>query len=217
MGRIFGRKKQPDALPPEEQAIAALRAWEDAHFPGRGSARYADYRTETGQICSLRGVRLDGLEIAVSRNESADKTLLTASTPPLLTCTLPTAVRRYREAFARAVGQFRANRIRQAALDTGCRNDPLFEKIAHVFCVRLSELLHELTYLPFENAEEEPAALRAAGERLNALLSGLKSLNRSYVQYMYSLTRAGFEDTALLREEIRIAVEAMHDVTGGTS
>ena len=112
-----------------------------------------------------------------------------------------------------AAAEFRENRARLAKMDEVFQDDPLFRQIDHVFAVKLETLLHELSFCSPAELGDVVYFTEMHG-RITALTDDLRELNRQFSDYMYSLTRADYEDTSQALAEIRLSVESMAEVTG---
>lgn len=212
-----GKKQQPpEELPPAERAAAELKAWAGRHFPHPGGLRFAFYRTDTGTELSLRGGRIDRAEqTEKTGNETGGKLVQYQSSVQIPWTPLPTVAKRFADELQTALAVYRDHENKRAALSEFDRNDAFFARIGDVFAAHLTILLHELNYCQFERCGgTDNAYCTAVMERLEAQLRELRTVNRLCADYLYALTRAELEDSSAALEEIRIAVDAMTEVTG---
>ena len=120
----------------------------------------------------------------------------------------PALIAQYRSDVCKEVQAYRANVKRLGTLDGVLKKDSFFEEIDRLFCNKLKVLHNELMFCKFD-ALGEPNYFYETYGKLASLCKDMQSLNTYFSDYMYALSRLGYEDNKKDLERIKISVEAM--------
>lgn len=123
---------------------------------------------------------------------------------------LPALITQYRSDVNKEIQAFRSNIKKLEKLSRELKNDSFFEETDRLFCNKLKVLYNELMFCKFERLGE-PDYFYEIYAKLTSLFNDLKSLNTYFSDYMYALSRLGYEDNKSDLERIKISVKAMSE------
>ncbi len=198
-------QQQPRAGAESKASIARLNKWEQTHFPNNC---YNFYRTENGERISLQQIRTPSRK---SNQSGSFLGKIKEIFDTLDQMFLPSYIANYRNAFHKEIQTFQNNLKKLESLHLAYRNDPLFEKIDHVFHTKLHMLYNELLFCQFDRLGEA-AYFQKMDDRMSSLRMDMLELNKNFSDYMYALTRAEYENTTSDQVMIQASVEAMAEV-----
>lgn len=202
-----------------ENVIKDLAKWEQAHF------RSTDYRYDhqTGQsvitfsyttYINDAGVSVNLSNIPLPFTEKQETRGIVNRFKewmnPQPKTSLPALIAQYRNNVNKEIQCFRANVKRLNKLSEELKNDSFFEETKRLFCNKLKVLYNELMFCKFESLGE-PHYFYEIRAKLTSLCNDLNALNTYFSEYMYALSRLGYEDNNQDLERIKISVKAMAD------
>ena len=93
-------------------------------------------------------------------------------------------------------------------MNTEIKKDSLFAEIDHLFATRIKMLYNELLFCRFADLGEQTYYNRIV-TIIDNIYNDMQTLNTSFMDYMYALSRTEYENNRQDLEKIRITVEAM--------
>lgn len=205
-----------------EAVINKLTKWEQEHFTSTGyrydrqtgqsiiTFRYTIYKNDAGGSVNLSILPLPFIEKQEIRGiVNRFKEWVNPQPKP----SSPALIAQYRNNVSKEIQGFRANVKRLEKLSRELKNDSFFEEIDRLFCNKLKILYNELLFCKFENLGE-PNYFYEIHAKLTSLCNDLNALNTYFSDYMYALSRLGYENNKQDLEKIKISVKAMAEVAG---
>lgn len=203
-----------------EKAIKQLENWEQEHFTYTGyrydrqtgqsiiTFRYTTYKNDAGGSVNLSRISLPFTEKQESRGiVNRFKDWINPQPKP----SLPSLIAQYRSNVDKEIQAFRSNVKKIEKLSGEMKKDSFFEETDRLFCNKLKVLYNELLFCKFENLGDSDYFYEIYA-KLTSLFNDLKSLNTYFSDYMYALSRLGYEDNKSDLERIKISVKAMSEV-----
>lgn len=203
-----------------EKAIKQLENWEQEHFTYTGyrydrqtgqsiiTFRYTTYKNDAGGSVNLSRISLPFTEKQESRGiVNRFKDWINPQPKP----SLPSLIAQYRSNVDKEIQAFRSNVKKIEKLSGEMKKDSFFEETDRLFCNKLKVLYNELLFCKFENLGDSDYFYEIYA-KLTSLCNDFKSLNTYFSDYMYALSRLGYEDNKSDLERIKISVKAMSEV-----
>ena len=124
--------------------------------------------------------------------------------------TISDLIEEYREQIGQEILRFRANILKLNQLSEVQRKDPLFYDIDHLFCTKLNVLHNELVFCQFDNLGNADYFCKT-NSTFTSLFKDFHTLNDSFSEYMYALSRTAFDDNRQDLEIIKTKVRSMSE------
>lgn len=202
-----------------EKVIKQLENWEKEHFTYTGyrydrqtgqsiiTFRYTSYKNDAGGTVNLSRISLPFTAKQETRGiMNRFKEWVNPQPKP----SLPALIAQYRSDVNKEIQAFRSNVKKLEKLSGELKNDSFFEETDRLFCNKLKVLYNELLFCKFENLGDSDYFYEIYA-KLTSLCNDFKSLNTYFSDYMYALSRLGYEDNKQDLERIKISVKAMSD------
>lgn len=202
-----------------DKIIKQLENWKKEHFTYTGyrydrqtgqsviTFRYTTYKNDAGGSVNLSRIPLPFTAKQENRGiVNRFKDWINPQPKP----SLPALIAQYRSNVNKEIQAFRSNVKRLEKLSGELKNDSFFEETDRLFCNKLKVLYNELLFCKFENLGDSDCFYEIYA-KLTSLYNDLKSLNTYFSDYMYALSRLGYEDNKQDLERIKISVKAMSE------
>lgn len=202
-----------------EAVINKLTKWEQEHFTSTGyrydrqsgksiiTFRYTTYKNDAGGTVDLSRIPLP---FAENQDKKGIVGRFKEWVNPQPKPSFPALIAQYRSDVDKEIQAFRANVKRLDNLNSDLKRDCFFEETDRLFRNKLKVLYNELTFCKFDSLGE-PCYFYEIYNKLTTLCDDLKSLNTYFSDYMYALSRLGYEDNRQDLERIKISVSAMSE------
>lgn len=197
-----------------KKTIELLRSWHNSHFEANRychnkAAYYHNYLTDGGEKIPLSQIRIPILKQEMPQTVFGKiKAIAKYLDEPYL----PYYISDYHDKIHKEICRFKENLKKHENLSENLKEDPLFEKIDHIFNSKLKILYNELLFCKFEKLGDDDY-FNKVNKRLTLLHQNLQSLNTDFADYMYALTNTEYENTKQDLSLIRIRVESMSEVS----
>lgn len=112
--------------------------------------------------------------------------------------------------FVKEIENFRSYAEKLNSLNDEVKNDSFFTEVDHIFAGKLKMLHNELLFCKFEKLENLDYYNKIINI-IDSIYTDLKLLNTYFSDYMYALSRLGYEDNKSDLERIKISVKAMSE------
>lgn len=112
--------------------------------------------------------------------------------------------------FVKEIESFRSYVEKLDSLNWEAKNDGFFTEVDHIFANKIKKLHNELLFCKFEKLGNLDYYNKIINI-IDSIYADLKLLNTYFSDYMYALSRLGYEDNKSDLERIKISVKAMSE------